>query len=190
MTIEKGEFGVIFSHPKYPISVTNPEKIEGNIWHISKKELLKARSISKKFQKIRGEIINRAVFIEGTIDAIIMRVFFKNNKSSDMMLLFKDIILNREFFTFMSKWKVFRDLLHNHIINHKEYKKLLTDIKFIIDERNKFAHGNLIIRGNEMILSFFKEKAAKEEINKKKIDELNKAFGRCYNLLEEINKSV
>ena len=190
MAIKKNEFKVLFSHPKSSIIISNPEEIEGDIWHITKNELLNSQAISEKFQKIRGEGINRALFIEGYLDGIIMQTFFKQDKSSNMMDMFKDLILSREFFTFMSKWKVIRDLLHNNILHHENYKQLLTDTKTIIDERNKFAHGNLIICGNKMILSFFDGKLCEEEIDKKKIDELNKTFGRSYYFLEELHKSV
>ena len=54
----------------------------------------------------------------------------------------------------------------------KDYSELFKDLHFIIDERDKFAHGQVSysgMRGEKIFLTYFKEISKKEEITESTI---------------------
>ncbi|MBS3076236.1 hypothetical protein J4481_00655 [Candidatus Pacearchaeota archaeon] len=140
------------------------------------------------FQHWRGQIINNSLFIENKIDSIITNLLFKQDveKSS----LFKSVILSREFFGFMSKWKVLRNLLKTLMpFKDKDYSELFKDLHFIIDERDKFAHGQVSysgMRGEKIFLTYFKEISKKEEITESTIITFKEVCSRCHQELDKI----
>lgn len=95
---------------------------------------------------MRGRIIGSCLNIERKLDGFISDAMVNKNKKS----LFKELILEKEFFTLMNKWKLFRELIHRLKINNiteNERKDLLTLIKEIIEIRDSFAHGKIIFYG-------------------------------------------
>jgi hypothetical protein len=139
------------------------------------------------FQQWRGHIINNALFIEEKIANIISKIFFDKNR--ERISQFHSIILEREFFTFMNKWKVLRDIL-NSISPYKEkdYTQLKTDLKEIVEVRDKFAHGNVIYSGDDgkkIFLEYFSGEAKREEITEDTIKKFIELAKKCH---EELNK--
>jgi len=142
----------------------------------------------ERFQAWRGHIINNALFIEEKIDNIISKIFL--GKNMERFEQFNSIILAREFFTFMSKWNVLRDIL-NSINPYKErdYIQLKTDLQKIIEVRNKFAHGKVSYSGNKgekIILEYFSGGPKKEEINENMIKNFIELVKKCHFELDKI----
>lgn len=92
---------------------------------------------------MRGRIIGSCLNIERRLDGFISDAMVNKNKKC----IFKELILEKEFFTLMNKWKLFRELIKHLDINNlaeDERKELLTLIKEIIETRDRFAHGKVI----------------------------------------------
>ena len=92
--------------------------------------------------KMRGRVIGSCLNIERRLDSFISDVMVNKKKKS----LFKELILEKEFFTLMNKWKLFRELIKQLGINNiseDERKELLTLTKEIIETRDRFAHGKV-----------------------------------------------
>ena len=140
------------------------------------------------FQAWRGHIINNALFIEEKIDLAISKLLFRNELEGAG--LFKSIVLSREFFSFMSKWKVLRDLLKTISPFKETYSsELLSDLQFIVNERDKFAHGQVMYSGNngeKILLEYFKETLQKEEVTEDTIKAFIEKCGKCHMGLEKI----
>lgn len=140
------------------------------------------------FQAWRGHIINNALFVEEKIDLLISKLLFR--KELEGAGLFKSIILSREFFSFMSKWKVLRDLLKTISPFKETYSsELFSDLQFIIDERDKFAHGQVMYSGNrgeKILLEYFKGTPQKEEITEGTIKAFIEKCSKCYVELDKL----
>ena len=138
------------------------------------------------FQSIRGRIINASLLVEEKIDKILNKVFVK--REQELNNLFQSIVLGREFFSFMAKWKVLRDLFHNlSIFKDKDYSTLSNEIKDIIDIRDMFAHGRNTHKGDEsIVIDYFKEKPKREEITQEFLEDFDKKIKFIYQQLEEI----
>lgn len=140
------------------------------------------------FQAWRGHIINNALFIEEKLDLIICKILFR--KELDGAGYFKTMVLSREFFSFMSKWKVLRDLLKTlSPFKEQDYSELFRELKFIVDERDKFAHGQVMYSGNrgeKILLEYFKETLQKDEITENTINLFIERCTKCHNELDKL----
>ncbi len=140
------------------------------------------------FQAIRGQIINNSLFIEEKIDYIITKVLF--NKNFAQADLFINIILSREFFSFMNKKKVLKDLLSSiDPFKNRNYHELYQNIQKVIDERNKFAHGQVSYSGNKgekILIQYFKEEIVNEEITQTSVNNFLDIVRKCYGELDKI----
>lgn len=138
------------------------------------------------FQSIRGRIINASLLVEEKISMILNKVFVK--KDQKLNTLFQSIVLDREFFTFMAKWKVLRDLFHNFtVFKDKNYSDLLNNIKEVIDIRDMFAHGtNTHLEDKAIVIDYFKEKPRREEITKEFLEEFDKKIKSVYQELDSV----
>jgi len=141
------------------------------------------------FQAWRGHIINNALFIEEKLDLIICKILFR--KELDGAGYFKTMVLSREFFSFMSKWKVLRDLLKTlSPFKEQDYSELFRDLQSIVNDRDKFAHGQVMYSGNrgeKIILEYFKETLQKEEVTEYTIKSFIERCRKCH---EELDKLI
>lgn len=138
----------------------------------------KAFQKDEQFQSWRGQIINNALSIEEQIEKIISKIFFKeDNENADK---FHSFILSREFFTFMNKWKVLRDIL-NSVSPYKErdYKQLKTDLLNIVNTRDNFAHGKVDYSEGKIILKYFKNEPQEEEISEDTLKNFIELVKKC-----------
>jgi len=146
----------------------------------------------ERFQAWRGHIINHSLFIEERIDLIISKLFLK--KDIERVELFRAIILSREFFGFMNKWKVLKDLLTTiEPYKNNNYSSLYSNLHNLINERDKFAHGQVTYsgsKGEKIILEYFKEKLQKEEITEKNVEDFLKLSFECRKGVDEILSEI
>lgn len=146
------------------------------------------------FQFLRGRVINISLFVEERIDKIINKCFVK--REQDLNNLFQSVILGREFFSFMNKWKVLRDLLHNlplfkEEFTTKNYSNLLCEIKEIIDTRDMFAHGKATHKGDgTIVIDYFKENQKRDIIDSNFLDIFDKKVRIINGELEEIYSRI
>ena len=173
--------------------IRSPVKYEDHVQlkphEVKKMEYNLAETFQKdeKFQAWRGHIINNALFIEEKVDTIISNLLFYDLEKK---VLFQSIILSREFFGFMNKWKVLKDLMGTmEIFKDGKYNIFFSNLHKLINERDKFAHGKVTYmgdRGEKIILEYFKEKIQKEEITEKTVEEFVGLAKECRKVLDEI----
>lgn len=142
----------------------------------------------EKFQQWRGHIINHALFIEENVDTIISKLLLR--KDIENISLFRSAVLSREFFSFMNKWKVLRDLLKTiSPFKDRDYSDLFNNLHNLIDERDKFAHGQVTYsgeRGEKVFLQYFKEFLRKEEVNEGNVQNFLDLANKCRKELDKI----
>jgi hypothetical protein len=110
--------------------------------------LQKFQPIYEKAKAYRGEIIEAALFIESRLDLLLCRLFVGSD--DNRVELFRALILDPESCSFHQKWKMLRGVLElrgvpKNCLNVEERKKLLSQLKQLIADRNKFAHGDLYV---------------------------------------------
>jgi abortive infection bacteriophage resistance protein len=103
-------------------------------------------------KRIRGEIISKSIDVEFFLDEII-GLFF-NGANQKQLDIFNECILQKEFFTFGEKVKVFSFLLKNHstkfhLESDDKRKELITIIRNVMECRNKFAHEEIVVNFKE-----------------------------------------
>jgi len=144
------------------------------------------------FQQWRGHIINHSLFIEESLEIIISKFLFK--KDMENASLFKSIILNREFFSFMNKLRVLKDLLKTiEPFKSRDYSELFKKLHKLIGERDKFAHGQVTYfgdKGEDIYLEYFKESLKKEEITEENVKNFLDLSSKCRKELEDILKEL
>ena len=90
----------------------------------------------------------------------------------------------------MNKKKVLKDLLSSvKPFNERDYHELYQNIQKVIDERNKFAHGQVSYSGNKgekIFIQYFKEKIVNEEITEESINSFLECSRKCYEELDKI----
>jgi hypothetical protein len=174
-----------------PIKITNPKEIPpGHVWTVSEEDLKLITEQNEALANIRGRVISVALLVEQKLDDIISLIFMGNNLNGTT--LFKELLLNKEFFTFMSKWRLFRDLTNLKIINiadEKVRKKILTLIKDVIEIRDKFAHGDIVFSGTQPQLYYIRDGEKKYDIlDAEYFKNLDTIFGQSLFFLEDIYK--
>ncbi|MFA5857364.1 MAG: hypothetical protein WC867_08430 [Candidatus Pacearchaeota archaeon] len=140
------------------------------------------------FKMWRGQMINNSLSVEEKLEYVIIRLLFRKELCGAE--LFKNLILSKEFFGFMNKLKVFKDLLRNiDKFKEKDYTELFGSIQFIIEERNRFAHGRVTysgLNGEKVFLEFSRGKIVKEEITEETMDKFKQKCLFCYKELDKL----
>jgi hypothetical protein len=147
-------------------------------------------------RRIRGNIIAHTIEIENWIDVIIVFFFFgggfkKDDKQLERIKLFENMLLNREWFTLMNKWKLLRDLLKE---NKKEDKELIRNLHKCINIRDRFSHGRIDfdLTGKKPIpiLVYFEGENKEDILDNKYFDELNHLFSNTLKRLSDFNAEI
>ncbi len=147
--------------------------------------------VMKKHEEIiemRGRIVSACLAIERRIGEYILDIFCKKNMKS----LFTELILEKEFFTFMNKWKILRELTHIlkvENISEKERKELLTLLREVIETRDRFAHGKLSFYGKKPQL-YFQSGGRRLSlfIDKKFFSDFEKKFKKSIHLFDKLTR--
>lgn len=138
-----------------------------------------------KFQKWRGEVVSQAILVEQQIEEIISKIFF--NKNVDLVDNFRSFILGRDFFTFMNKWHVLKDILDTmEPYKNEDYKELKRELHDIVNIRNNFAHGKAVHYNGEIILEYFREGINKDKIDENTIINFRSLCKKCLGKLDII----
>jgi hypothetical protein len=100
----------------------------------------------------RAEAIEAALSVEGALDMVLLDLLVGKDESRRDVL--REHVLFPEFCTSMQKWKMLKRLVDTFpeyfkILNNEQLTELKRDIKELMDDRNKFAHGDLFVDGQE-----------------------------------------
>ena len=169
--------------------ITNPNDIPpGESWTINQDDLRKIQEQNEILIEIRGRIISSSLNIEHKLDDIISVLFMGNEL--DSINLFKELLLEKEFFTFMNKWKLLRELTQREIIRFEKEevrKETLSLVKNIIETRDRFAHGEIIFSGTTPQLIYLDGgKKKRVTLDNKYFDDQNVKFVQADNILRDI----
>jgi hypothetical protein len=100
----------------------------------------------------RAEIIEAALSVEGLLDLVLLDLLVGHDPEKRERL--SELILAAEFCTSFQKWKMLRRLMsatpaYFKLLSDAEGKALRDEIRRLIEDRNKFAHGDLFVNVRE-----------------------------------------
>jgi len=172
--------------------VKSPPLKASETWTITPEELDSISQQSDALSQIRGRIISSSITIEEYLDYLIVAVLFPNNPEGGS--LFRELVLEREFFTFMNKWKTFKELVERGAIkidDETSKKGILKKICDIIETRNKFAHGEVIFSGTTPELHYLKGgKKRSDVLDNTYFDGLNSLFSSTADILHGLSSKA
>ncbi len=129
-------------------------------------ELAELEKSNKEFLELRGYILERTVEIEYKL-VLLLTAYFCMDKFEK----FRELIMDKEFFTFFQKIKIFNELqLHKDSTFGKKFDKFSEKLYQINDIRNTFAHG---ARGASGVIYVNKKKKV---IDYSELNDLKKKF--------------
>lgn len=135
----------------------------------------------KELHEFRGEVLSKSVYIETLLGFILAECLARKG----MELEFRRI-LNKEFFTFMQKVKIFSGLqIHKHAYFKNKYTGYSGKLFEIIEFRNAFAHGYLDIEGK--VIDY---RQGEQERTLEITPEFQKKFFEKINALDEMLVAV
>jgi len=170
------------------LRVTSPKIPPKGEWKMSVQEIQELQKVRDEITKKRGKVISSALLIEKLLEVMIINTFFNKDVGNltKEKELFGGAMLEREFFTFMSKWHVFRELCHSHP-SLKDHSDLLKELKEIVDIRNRFAHGEVIFKeGKNPNLIYFQNGRKEQPLSDSYFEELRVKFARVHTTMWEV----
>jgi hypothetical protein len=187
------KIGKPFNIMAFPFKVTNPTALKpGESMTLTDEDIKSIKKQNEALLKIRGKVISAALITEQQLDDLISILMM--GIDNDARNQFKEMILNKEFFTFMNKWKTLRDFLNRKAIvfaEETERKEFLNELHQLIEIRDIFAHGEIIFSGTIPQLHFSKEGEKRYLIlNDEYFDGLNELFSKVNFTLENLFKFV
>ena len=96
----------------------------------------------------RAEVIEAALSVEGILDQVLLDLLVGRDASKRARLT--ELVLTAEFCTSFQKWKMLRALMsavpsYFEQLLEDDKKTLRKEIHALIEDRNKFAHGDLFV---------------------------------------------
>lgn len=163
-------------------------KLKSNELKISRDEYKKLTLMYDNSKNARGQILDKCIDIENSINIIIQYFFTKSSKNEEFYLL-KEYILDSEAFTFIQKKKVLEKILEKlDFLDKKKVKKIIQTLMNIIKDRNKLAHGLILIDYEEMKtqVRYYENGYKFERFGKEFYDKFNERFDFLYRELQLI----
>jgi hypothetical protein len=173
----------------FPFKITNPEDIPpGGSWTVTQEDLRNIEEQNEALIAIRGRVITASLLIEQKLDEALAMLFVGNQMHA--INLFKELLLEKEFFTFMNKWKLFRGLSKREIIKfakEEERKVFLSKLQKIIETRDRFAHGDVVFSGTNPKLDYLIDGEHKTQVlDNSYFDGLNEVFSYTHQILDQL----
>src|SRR3989344_825108 len=171
----------------------SPDKIFG----LSKENVNGLWKEKREITEKIGVIINSLLVIENSLELIITDCFFKKQLVNKDIIeitheekLFGELLLKREFFTTMNKWRVLRGLSKSHpFFEGKNIRSLLTKLKETINIRDRFAHGDIIFKELKYpILTYYEDGYKEQNLSESYFEEINLKFKEVH--LELVRISI
>ena len=145
--------------------------------------------IYAKYKAYRAEVLEAALFIESRLDVLLCTFFVDKNPERE--LLFRSLVLDPESGTFFTKWRMLRgafDIAGVPALTETERKSLLSGLKQLINDRNKFAHGNLYVdvRDGCPVLHYYEACKKEDRLSDDKIETVLANARTVHNILEKV----
>jgi len=157
------------------------------------KPSLDAKKINEVYESvrpIRNMIIESALLVEHALTSAIL--FFIDGKSLDRRSVLKNLFFDSDNFTFMQKRKVLSQIFEmkgNEItcFTPDETKHLRREVNDIIIERNKYAHGVIVIdcMNWKTQIKYFHEKERFDYIT---LETGKRFFEKCQECVRQLDK--
>jgi hypothetical protein len=111
----------------------------------------RATASYEEVKNVRSRIIEEALFVESSLTGVILDFILGAERHREARLL-RSLIFDSEFCTFMQKRRMLSKIFkicgdEIHCLTQDEGKRLRRNLNAIIFERDKFAHGRLLIDG-------------------------------------------
>lgn len=151
--------------------------------------------IYAKFKAFRSEIIEAALFIESRLELLLCRLYVGEDPQRE--LLFRSSVLDPESGTFMRKWQMLREAfailgVPGSCLDEKGRKQLFTELKQLISDRNKFAHGDLYIdaRDGRPLLQYYEGVKKEDYLEDATIHQILKCAESLHRSIERVISAV
>ncbi len=140
--------------------------------------------------KYRGEILSTCCVLEKDIEDFIMSYFVEDY---DKWYIMRETLLDR--FHFDGKISVLEVLIKKSVQENfkKQYGKLFSELRFVKDERNKFAHYVQFLSNtnNDFVtLVSFRDGIKQEDYSSEKYKSIIDRILRCIKEVRELGKNV
>ena len=150
-----------------------------------------AMSRYNEYKVCRAEIIDGATYIENMLELVLCDAIVGKDETYRTRL--RASMFAGEAFTFFQKWKALRSLLEKEpslmgevIPNLKDHIRGLSEV---IKDRNKFAHGSIIVNENtlQVQLQYFEGSKQVLELNEAAIEVIIKRMEEAYFWLDGLH---
>lgn len=140
----------------------------------------------------RGEIINVSNDIE---EKLLFAIQIFLSTSEEEIKEYQQLLEKPTEFTFMDKWKHFRELFNkkDEIKSLKnEYQWLKKVVHEAINMRDKYTHGKLFFQEEDPMLEYYSSSGAKksEKLSESKIEEDISMLNKCLTGLDAFNNEI
>jgi len=154
-------------------------------WHSIDLETL--REDMDVVYKNRSDILHNTAHIETLLEQIILRFFVKGEDDKTKRDIFLNQILKANWCTFAAKMKLVK-YLYKDLWTSKEREKITQSIQKVIDIRNAFTHGELVIQSDgHANLTWFKDTNRSRNLDNEFIDEIEANIKDCLEIVEKID---
>jgi len=139
----------------------------------------------EEIKKIRGQIIENALEIEGILEIIIVSLFVKKGQ----FVLFSEFILDN--LTFSKKWEIIEQYIKPigyELFGFKFDANLRQNIRKVIEIRNMFAHGEVDFLEGDVNIPWLVYRSGKkiQKIDDNFIETTNNLFEETFKKLQPI----
>lgn len=155
-------------------------------------DTVRAQKVYESVQPIRNSVIESALDIESSLTGTILHFTVGTNYPVHNIL--RELVFDAEFCTFMQKRKILSKIFEMKgedisCFTTTESKSLRQDVNFIILERDKFAHGSIVIdcRDYRAAIKYFRGGAKLDFIDMSYLDNFLEVYERCENMLTRLN---
>ena len=178
---------------------------KGNVKDLEDKE----RQI-RDLKLIRGNIIEVSIGIEKQLNYLISDILFGGvkNRQSDIphelkgeIRFFEEFILNTNYLTFGSKWKILRSLKNTCSFlteEENEANEIIRLLQDVMEWRDNFAHGEIMFKTTEdgftekPYLFYYKENKPQEQILDNEFFDniMNPLYNNADNKIRELRTKI
>ena len=125
----------------------------------------------------RTEIIEAALSVESALDSVLLDLLA--GLPPERRLVVRELIVAAEFCTFHQKWTMLRRLFDLEVsyfasLSDTDGKELRRDLRKVISDRNKFAHGEMFVDANNLAVTvqYFEDGTKTKEVNESWVSEM------------------
>ncbi len=158
-------------------------------------DTIRAQKVYESVQPIRNTVIESALHIESTLTSALLH--FTAGQNYPIHNILRELVFDAEFCTFMQKRKMLSKLFEMKgenisCLTRSESKSLRRNINRIISERDKFAHGFIVIhcRNYKAGIKYFSGGEKIDPIDHSYLDGFLDVYEECEKMLTKLNNFV